>query len=76
MYLRSILVFSAVSILVVFALQRLQGVLPGNNALPGVDPWIAMNTAISFVSNTNWQTYAPEATVGIFVQMCLLAVQN
>lgn len=75
-YLRSILVFSAVSILVVFALQRLQGVLPGNNALPGVDPWIAMNTAISFVSNTNWQTYAPEATVGIFVQMCLLAVQN
>lgn len=75
-YLRSVLVFSAVSILAIFALQRLQGVLPGNNGLPGVDPWIAMNTAISFVTNTNWQTYAPEATVGIFVQMCLLAVQN
>ncbi|MFJ6456061.1 potassium-transporting ATPase subunit KdpA [Paenarthrobacter sp. NPDC091669] len=75
-YLRSVLVFSAVSILMIFLLQRLQGVLPGSNDLPGVDPWIAMNTAISFVTNTNWQTYVPEATVGIFVQMCLLAVQN
>ncbi|WP_035743695.1 potassium-transporting ATPase subunit KdpA [Arthrobacter sp. MA-N2] len=75
-YLRSVLVFSAVSILVVFLLQRLQGLLPGSNSLPGVDPWIAMNTAISFATNTNWQTYVPEATVGIFVQMCLLAVQN
>ena len=75
-YLRSVLVFSAVSILAVFLLQRLQGVLPGSNGLAGVDPWVAMNTAISFVTNTNWQTYAPEATVGMFVQMCLLAVQN
>ncbi|BCW58679.1 potassium-transporting ATPase subunit KdpA [Arthrobacter sp. StoSoilB20] len=75
-YLRSVLVFSAVSILMIFLLQRLQGVLPGSNDLPGVDPWIAMNTAISFVTNTNWQTYVPEATMGIFVQMCLLAVQN
>lgn len=75
-YLRSVLAFSAVSILFVFLLQRLQGVLPGSNSLPGVDPWVAMNTAISFVTNTNWQTYVPETTVGIFVQMCLLAVQN
>ena len=75
-YLRSVLAFSAVSILVVFLLQRLQGVLPGSGALPGVDPWVAMNTAISFVTNTNWQTYVPETTVGIFVQMLLLAVQN
>ncbi|MGF6832381.1 K+-transporting ATPase ATPase A chain [Paenarthrobacter sp. TE4293] len=75
-YLRSVLVFSAVSVLMIFLLQRLQGVLPGSNDLPGVDPWVAMNTAISFVTNTNWQTYVPEATVGIFVQMCLLAVQN
>lgn len=75
-YLRGVLAFSAVSILAVFGLQRLQGVLPGNGSLPGVDPWIAMNTAISFVTNTNWQAYAPETTVGIFVQMCLLAVQN
>ncbi|HEY9358164.1 MAG TPA: potassium-transporting ATPase subunit KdpA, partial [Arthrobacter sp.] len=75
-YLRSVLAFSAVSILVVFLLQRLQGVLPGGGPLPGVDPWVAMNTAISFVTNTNWQTYMPETTVGIFVQMSLLAVQN
>ena len=75
-YLRSVLLFSLISILAIFALQRLQDVLPGSNSLPGVDPWVAMNTAISFVTNTNWQTYVPEATVGIFVQMCLLAVQN
>ena len=75
-YLRSVLAFSAVSILAVFGLQRLQGVLPGSGSLPGVDPWVAMNTAISFVTNTNWQTYIPETTVGIFVQMSLLAVQN
>ena len=75
-YLRSILVFSAVSILAVFGLQRLQGVLPGSGSLPGVDPWVAMNTAISFVTNTNWQAYVPETTVGILVQMTLLAVQN
>jgi K+-transporting ATPase ATPase A chain len=75
-YLRSILAFSAVSIVVVFGLQRLQGLLPGSGSLTGVDPWVAMNTAISFVTNTNWQTYVPETTVGIFVQMCLLAVQN
>src|SRR6478752_3572849 len=75
-YLRSVLAFSAVSILAVFGLQRLQGVLPGSGSLPGVDPWIAMNTAISFATNTNWQTYVPDATVRIFVQMTLLAVQN
>ncbi|MEV8040607.1 MULTISPECIES: potassium-transporting ATPase subunit KdpA [unclassified Arthrobacter] len=75
-YLRGVLAFSAVSILLVFALQRLQGVIPGTGPLTGVDPWVAMNTAISFVTNTNWQAYAPEATVGIFVQMGLLAVQN
>jgi K+-transporting ATPase ATPase A chain len=75
-YLRSILAFSAVSILLVFALQRLQGLLPGSGALAGVDPWVAMNTAISFVTNTNWQSYVPETTFGILVQMSLLAVQN
>ncbi|MGO4804384.1 potassium-transporting ATPase subunit KdpA [Arthrobacter sp. 2MCAF15] len=75
-YLRSVLVFSAVSILAIFGLQRAQAVLPGAGALPGVDPWVAMNTAISFVTNTNWQAYVPETTVGIFVQMALLAVQN
>ena len=47
-YLRSILAFSAVSILLVFVLQRLQGIIPGTGPLPAVDPWVAMNTAISF----------------------------
>ena len=75
-YLRSVLAFSAVSILLVFGLQRLQDLLPGAGSLTGVDPWVAINTAISFVTNTNWQTYVPETTVGIFVQMTLLAVQN
>ena len=75
-YLRSVLAFSVVSILVVFGLQRVQEFLPGAGSLTGVDPWVAMNTAISFVTNTNWQTYVPETTVGIFVQMTLLAVQN
>ncbi|MFJ4208759.1 potassium-transporting ATPase subunit KdpA [Paenarthrobacter sp. NPDC089675] len=75
-YLRSVLVFSAVSILLVFLLQRLQGLIPGTGPATPVDPWVAMNTAISFVTNTNWQTYVPESTVGMFVQMCLLAVQN
>ena len=75
-YLRSVLMFSTVSILAVFALERAQGLFPGTSALPGVDPWVAMNTAISFVTNTNWQAYTPESTVGIAVQMLLLAVQN
>lgn len=75
-YLRSVLAFSAASVLSVFVLQRLQGLLPGGAGLGGVDPWVAMNTAVSFVSNTNWQTYVPETTLGIFAQMCLLAVQN
>ncbi|WP_394939706.1 potassium-transporting ATPase subunit KdpA [Psychromicrobium sp. YIM B11713] len=73
-YLRSVLAFSVVGILLVFLLQRLQGLLPGQGA--AVDPWVAMNTAISFVTNTNWQAYVPETTVGILVQMLLLAVQN
>lgn len=73
-YLRSVLAFSVVGIVFVFLLQRLQGLVAGQG--DSVDPWIAMNTAISFVTNTNWQTYAPEATVGILVQMLLLAVQN
>ncbi|WP_427019029.1 potassium-transporting ATPase subunit KdpA [Pseudarthrobacter sp. P1] len=75
-YLRSVIAFTAVSILVVYLLQRLQGVLPFSQGMAGVDPWVAMNTAVSFATNTNWQTYAPEATLGFGVQMLLLAVQN
>lgn len=75
-YLRSLLAFSIVSITVLFLFQLLQGVLPFHQGLGAVDPWVAMNTAISFVTNTNWQTYAPETTLGFGVQMLGLAVQN
>lgn len=75
-YLRSLLAFSAVSILVVFGGQMLQGFLPFNQGFGAVDPWVAMNTAVSFATNTNWQTYVPETTLGFGVQMMLLAVQN
>jgi len=75
-YLRSLLAFSVVSILVIFGGLLLQGVLPFNQGLGAVDPWVAMNTAVSFVTNTNWQTYAPETTLGFGAQMLLLAVQN
>lgn len=75
-YLRSLLAFSAVSILLVFGGQILQRYLPFNQCKGAVDPWVAMNTAVSFVTNTNWQSYVPEATLGYGVQMLLLAVQN
>lgn len=75
-YLRSLLAFTAVSLVLVFGLQLAQGVLPFNEGHQGVDPWVAMNTAVSFVTNTNWQTYSPELTLGFGVQMAVLAVQN
>ena len=56
-YTRSILAFSAVSILVLYALQRLQGRLWLDAGLPGVESHVAWNTAVSFVTNTNWQAY-------------------
>lgn len=75
-YLRSLLVFSFLSLVLVFAGQVLQPYVPWNQGLGSVDPWVAFNTAASFVANTNWQTYAPESTLGFGVQMLLLAVQN
>ncbi|MHA7175355.1 potassium-transporting ATPase subunit KdpA [Arthrobacter sp. Sr24] len=75
-YLRSLLAFSIISIAVLFLGQLLQGILPFNQGLGAVDPWVAMNTAVSFVTNTNWQTYVPETTLGFGIQMMLLAVQN
>ncbi|ALE07092.1 potassium-transporting ATPase subunit A [Arthrobacter sp. ERGS1:01] len=75
-YVRSLMVFSVASILVVFAGLLLQGVLPFSQGLGAVDPWVAINTAVSFVTNTNWQTYVPETTLGFGAQMGLLAVQN
>ncbi|MEB4613353.1 potassium-transporting ATPase subunit KdpA, partial [Leucobacter sp. M11] len=75
-YLRGVLLFSLVGLLFVYALQRAQAVLPGALGLPAVPPDLAFNTAASFLGNTNWQSYAPEATVGYLVQLTGLAVQN
>ncbi|PYY37754.1 potassium-transporting ATPase subunit KdpA [Curtobacterium sp. MCJR17_055] len=75
-YLRGVLLFSVVGLLLVYLLQRIQVVLPGDLGLPAVGPALAFNTAASFVANTNWQSYSPEVTVGYSVQMAGLAVQN
>lgn len=75
-YLRSVLVFSAVGILAVYALQRLQEFLPYSLGMPAASEHLAFNTAISFVTNTNWQSYSPDVTFGYTVQLVGLAVQN
>ena len=75
-YLRSVLAFSAVGILLVYALQRLQEFLPYSLGLPATSEHLAFNTAISFVTNTNWQSYSPDLTLGYTVQLVGLAVQN
>ena len=77
-YARSVLAFSAVSVLFLFALQLVQGRLPLHLADPATEmtPALAWNTAISFVTNTNWQAYSGESTQGHLVQMAGLAVQN
>ncbi|MDQ1664531.1 MAG: potassium-transporting ATPase potassium-binding subunit [Actinomycetota bacterium] len=75
-YARALLAFSAVSVLSLYAFQRLQPHLPMNLGFPGVAPDQAFNTATSFVSNTNWQSYSGESTMGHLVQMSGLAVQN
>ncbi|EHJ47120.1 potassium-transporting ATPase, A subunit [Solidesulfovibrio carbinoliphilus subsp. oakridgensis] len=68
---------NALGIFAVYGLERLQGVLPLNPLhLPGVDPFVALNTAISFATNTNWQAYGGETTMSILTQMLALAVQN
>ncbi|MEV7625339.1 potassium-transporting ATPase subunit KdpA [Actinoplanes sp. NPDC089786] len=75
-YARSALAFSAVSILFLYLFLRVQDRLWLSLGLPAVDTHIAWNTAVSFVSNTNWQAYAGESTMGHLVQMAGLAVQN
>ncbi len=76
-YATSLLAFSAVSVLVLYVLQRVQGVLPGNPTdAAGVDAPLAFNTAVSFVTNTNWQNYGGESTMSHLTQMAGLAVQN
>ncbi|MEO3867904.1 potassium-transporting ATPase subunit KdpA [Nonomuraea sp. B12E4] len=75
-YARSLLAFSVVSILVVYGIQRLQDKLPLSVGMAPVTDHIAWNTAISFVTNTNWQAYSGESTMGHLTQMAALAVQN
>ena len=71
------LVFSLVSMLVLYALQRLQGLLPFNpQELAGVAPALAFNTAASFTTNTNWQSYVGETTMSYLTQMAGLAYHN
>ncbi|MFE7155879.1 potassium-transporting ATPase subunit KdpA [Streptomyces sp. NPDC057636] len=75
-YLRGVLAFSAVSVLFLYLLQRLQGSLPGSLGFKSIDPDQAFNTAASFVANTNWQSYYGEQAMGHVVQTAGLAVQN
>jgi K+-transporting ATPase ATPase A chain len=76
-YTVALLVFSILGFVVVYVLQRAQASLPLNPAhLPAVSPDSSLNTAISFVTNTNWQGYAGEATMSYLTQMLALTVQN
>ncbi len=75
-YAFSLLAFSGVSVLGLYLIQRLQGILPFAQGKGAVSPTIAWNTAVSFVTNTNWQSYAGETTMGHVTQMIGLTVQN
>ncbi|WP_405613932.1 potassium-transporting ATPase subunit KdpA [Streptomyces sp. NBC_01508] len=75
-YLRGVLGFSLVSVLFLYLLQRVQGALPGSLGFSSIDPDQAFNTAASFVTNTNWQSYYGEQAMGHVVQTGGLAVQN
>jgi K+-transporting ATPase ATPase A chain len=76
-YAVAMLLFSAVSMLVLYLLQRLQGALPFNpQTLPHVAPDTAFNTAASFTTNTNWQSYVGETTMSYLTQMAGLAYHN
>ena len=76
-YLVSMLLFSAVTFVLTYLVERLQNHLPLNpQHLPGVAPDLAWNTAISFTTNTNWQSYTPETTMSYLTQMLGLATHN
>jgi potassium-transporting ATPase potassium-binding subunit len=75
-YARSLLAFSVVSVLFLYLLLRVQHWLPYANGMANVSPTLAWNTAVSFVTNTNWQNYSGESTMGYVAQMTGLAVQN
>ncbi|AZZ51929.1 potassium-transporting ATPase subunit KdpA [Rathayibacter festucae] len=75
-YLRGVLAFSLVSVLLLYGIQRAQAVLPYSLGFPAIPEGLSFNTAISFVTNTNWQSYSPDVTMGYSVQLIGLAVQN
>ncbi|HKZ25483.1 MAG TPA: potassium-transporting ATPase subunit KdpA [Acidimicrobiia bacterium] len=76
-YALSLLAFSVVSILGLYGLLRLQGLLPFNpTGATAVEPWLAFNVAVSFVTNTNWQNYGGEATLSHLSQVVGLVTQN
>jgi K+-transporting ATPase ATPase A chain len=75
-YATGVLGFSFVGVVLLYLLQRLQAFLPMAFGHGAVTPSVAFNTAISFVTNTNWQSYVPESTLGNTVQMAGLTVQN
>ncbi|GAA4905209.1 K+-transporting ATPase ATPase A chain [Actinomycetospora succinea] len=75
-YAVAVLAFSFAGVVLLYLLQRLQTLLPWSFDRGAVEPGVAFNTAISFVTNTNWQSYVPETTMGHAVQMAGLTVQN
>src|SRR5204863_1179571 len=76
-YTASVLLFNAVGCLAVYGLLRLQGLLPLNpQAFASTTPDLAFDTAASFVTNTNWQSYSGESTMSYLSQMLGLSVQN
>jgi|SRR5215217_1325852 len=76
-YAGSVMAFAAAGFAILYAMLRLQNWLPFNpQGFEGLSPHLAFNTAVSFVTNTNWQSYVPEATVSTFSQMAGLTVQN
>jgi potassium-transporting ATPase potassium-binding subunit len=75
-YARSMLAFSAVSVLFLYLIERIQHWLPFSNGQANVPAALAWNTASSFTTNTNWQNYSGESTMGYVTQMAGLAVQN
>src|SRR5277367_4587775 len=76
-YTVAMLLFSFVSLLLTYVIERAQHLLPWNpQGLPGVAPDLAWNTAASFTTNTNWQAYTPETTMSYFTQMAGLAYHN
>lgn len=76
-YAKAVLIFSTLSVIVLILIQRFQAFLPLNPNHHGAVPWdLALNTAVSFVTNTNWQAYSGESTLSYFTQMAGLGTQN